>query len=159
MVRAIVGREFDYVLERERVPPDSPEDTTEQLQAKAKLRAEQTVFHLLRLTSGQRFKLTNNMGKINARTQDITPLAGDLTRDALLAGLNGWTNFKMEDPENPGELIDVPFEREKSRINVLGSNIFPPRAAMFDYFDQEDLVELGQAIQDGSSLTVGEAGN
>jgi hypothetical protein len=158
MVRAILERKFDYVLERERVDPDHTNDTDKILSAKAKARAAQTVFHLQILTAKQSFRMTNSMGTINARNAEISPKAGDQTEQALLAGLCGWSNFKGVDPETQEE-IDVQFEREPEKINVLGTNINPPKQSCLDYLGSDDLAELSEAIQNGSTLTVGQAGN
>jgi len=137
MVKAITTREFDYTLLEERGLPE----------------AERTVFQLRRLTAEERFKLQDGMATASDAGQRLHPHLGDMTRQAILAGLLGWHNLTDEQGR------PVEFKRSTKSLNVLGRNCLPPEAAMLDYFGDGTLAELAAAIQDGAVLSEDDAGN
>lgn len=141
MVRAVVQRDFDYVLERERVK-DFP-------------KADRTVFKLRRLTQRQRWKQMGDCdGTIgSAGLVEMKTDIGKLQQSMVLVGLRGWVNFKDEDGN------EIEFVFADALEFVFGREVKVPSDDTLDMVEPEDMVEISNAIQTGSSITVAEAGN
>jgi hypothetical protein len=148
-VRAIISQEFDYILEADRVPDG--ETDPDRIAA---IKADQTVFHLRRLTARERASLEDGVA-IGDQSANFSFRTGSQALDAVRAGLLGWDN--MLSGGDSRETIE--FRRQRKTLNILGANNSNvPEPAMLDYI-VDHITELANAIVEGSTATVEQLGN
>lgn len=137
---------------------DPDEDFPFQSEEDLQLPEEQRTTWLIRgLDVRQRTRL-EGMGasaKVDQATQAVGAIqfhAGDLSYEAVRAGLKGCDNFRgtptEEEPEGP--LIE--FEHDKL-LGVLGKNIRPPTDRFLSRIPPNVFDQIGLAVRNGMRLT------